>query len=113
MNRLPDAVNAYFAAANDGIPDEFLAAFDDQACVLDFKRVFNGKEAIGEWSRSEVFGPKVRFVVAEAAGQDGDYAVIATVDGEFDKTNLPDPLLLKHAFKLSGAKIAEVAISFP
>jgi hypothetical protein len=39
-------------------------------------------------------------------------AVAAKVDGNYDKTNLPDPLILSFYFTLSGDKIATLIIVF-
>ncbi|NBD24793.1 nuclear transport factor 2 family protein [Paenibacillus glycinis] len=113
MIALPASVKAYFDAANADRRDAFLAAFDENAFVFDDNRTFQGTEAIRNWSDADVFGARVRFSVIDATEQDGAYAVIASVDGDFDKTNLPDPFLLRHAFELSGGKIKALRVTLP
>lgn len=113
MIQLPEAVKAYFDATNQAQPEVFLAAFDENAHLVDHKREFAGSEAIGKWSISEVFAPNVRFEITDAAEHDGAYVVIASLDGDFDKTNLPDPLLMQHTFTLRDGKIKELYITFP
>jgi hypothetical protein len=115
MMNLPESVQAYFYTVNDVRPDAFLAAFDTHAYVFDNNREFKGKAAIGKWSESDVFGPNVRFEITDATEYNGTYIVIASVDGDFDKTNLPDPLLLKHQFTLAptDGKIKDLFISLP
>ncbi|MDU0204043.1 nuclear transport factor 2 family protein [Paenibacillus sp. MAH-36] len=113
MIQLPDSVKAYFDASNIEHLDSFLAAFNDDAYVFDDNREFRGLEAIRNWSKTDIFGAHVRFEITEATEHDGVYAVIASLDGDFDKTNLPSPFFLKHTFKLSGGKINELQVSLP
>jgi len=40
------------------------------------------------------------------AERNGEIVVTVNCDGTFDKTGLPDPLLLDHHFTLAGDKIA-------
>ncbi|GMK47349.1 hypothetical protein PghCCS26_44790 [Paenibacillus glycanilyticus] len=113
MIAMPIAVVNYFNAVNEHEPGRFLEAFDEQAYVLDMKREFVGGKAIANWSKAEIFEPKVRFEIKDAKEQDNRYIVTVAVDGEFDKTNLPDPLLMKHEFLIADEKIKELHISFP
>ncbi|MDG0812562.1 nuclear transport factor 2 family protein [Cohnella rhizosphaerae] len=113
MIQLPNAVKAYFSASNEERLDSLMAAFDEDAYVFDDNREFRGIEAIRHWCESDILGARVRFEVTDATEQDGTYAVIASIDGDFDKTNLPSPFLLKHTFKLSAGKIQELHIALP
>ncbi|MFF2480429.1 nuclear transport factor 2 family protein [Paenibacillus sp. NPDC058071] len=112
MIKIPESVAVYFNSVNDREPEAFLAAFDEHAYVLDMKREFIGKEAISSWSKSELFEPKVQFAITDAREQDNSFIVTVSIDGEFDKTNLPDPFLMKHRFMLDNGKIKELHISF-
>ncbi|TVY07473.1 nuclear transport factor 2 family protein [Paenibacillus cremeus] len=113
MIQLPDSVKTYFHASNEEQLDSFLAAFNEDAYVFDFNREFKGLEAIRNWSKTDIFGSHVRFEITDAIEHDGVYAVIASLDGDFDKTNLPSPFFLKHTFRLSGDKINELHVSLP
>lgn len=113
MIQLPNAVNAYFFASNEERLDAFMAAFGEEAYVFDDNREFRGLDAIRSWCQSDILGARVRFELTDATEQDGAYAVIASVDGDFDKTKLPSPFLLKHTFKLAEGKIQELHIALP
>ncbi|CAM4510423.1 hypothetical protein FHS16_005964 [Paenibacillus endophyticus] len=112
MIQLPQSVNIYFYSVNDGEPYKFLTAFDEHAYVRDNRREFNGKDAIANWSKTEIFDVKVQYEITNAWEQDDHYFVTASVDGEFDKTNLPDPFLMKHKFKLINGQIKELYVTF-
>ena len=34
------------------------------------------------------------------------------IDGTFDRTGLPDPLLMHHSFRVADGKIAELKVTF-
>jgi len=53
----------------------------------------------------EIFSVNVTLDVMVAADRDGQTIVTVEVDGTFDKTGLPDPLLLEHYFTVEGGKI--------
>lgn len=113
MTQLPESVETYFEAANEEQPAAFIAAFDENAFVFDDNREFKGLEAIRNWSKTDVFGAHVRFAIIDVMENDGAYAVTASLNGDFDKTNLPNPFLLEHTFKLSGGKIKELQVKPP
>lgn len=112
MIRMPESIAIYFNSVNDKDPETFLTLFDEHAYVLDMKREFIGKNAISSWSKSEIFEPNVQFSIIDAREQDDSFIVTVSIDGEFDKTNLPDPLLMKHQFMLNNGLIKELYISF-
>ncbi len=52
----------------------------------------------------------LRTLVSDAKAHHGDYIVSAEVDGEYDKTGLPDPLVLTFYFSLETDKITRLII---
>ena len=62
--------------------------------------------AIKEWSDREIFAVNVTLHVMEAVERDGQTIVTVKIDGKFDRTGLPDPLLMSHCFSVAGDKIA-------
>ena len=110
MITIPESVAIFFNSVNDKEPEAFLATFDEHAYVLDIKREFIGKNAISSWSKSELFEPNVQFAITDAREQDDHFIVTVSIDGDFDKTNLPNPFLMKHRFTLNNGKIKELHI---
>ena len=81
--------------------------FPADGLVNDIQREFWGPESIKRWADRESVGDRVittRFV--EAKEHYGDYIVSAEVDGEYDKTGLPNPLVLTFYFSLVGSRSA-------
>jgi len=102
---LPQPVANFVRAINDQDADGFLSAFSNDAVVTDVNREFRGVAAIKEWSDREIFDANVTLDVIAVAERDGQTVITAKVDGTFDKTGLPDPLLLDQRFTLDGGKI--------
>src|SRR5229473_2924634 len=108
--KLPTPVAAYIQATNDHNSAAFLATFTEDALVNDIQREFWGKTAIAKWAEREIFGPKVTMEVAKAVDHYGDLIVTAKLDGNYDKSGLPDPRFLPVYFTLRGYKITKVII---
>jgi hypothetical protein len=102
---LPRTVAAYVRAINSHDAAAFLALFADGAVVNDVGREFRGPAAIKAWSDREIFDVQVTLEVLDVADRDGETVVTAKVDGNFDRTGLPDPLLLRHHITVEGDKI--------
>ena len=109
-HRLPPVIAAYVKASNAADTAAFLGVFTDDALVNDVQREFWGKAAIGKWAEREIFGAKVTMEVVRAVDHYGDLIVTAKLDGDYDKTGLPDPLLLTFYFTLRGDKITKLII---
>ena len=108
--KLPQPVAAYIQATNDHDSAAFLASFTDDALVNDIQREFWGSAAIGKWAEREIFGSNVTMEVVSSVDHYGDLIVTAKLDGNYDKTGLPDPLLLTFYFTLRGDKITQLII---
>ena len=96
---LPALVDEYVRATNNHDPAGFLALFADDAIVDDAGREMRGLDAIRSWSDHEIFKAKVTLEVLDAKDLDGETALTVKVDGSFDRTGLPDPLIMIHTLK--------------
>ncbi|KAF6631634.1 nuclear transport factor 2 family protein [Paenibacillus sp. LX16] len=110
---MPPAVETYFTSANKSRLEAFTSAFDKDALILDNHREIKGMEAIKSWCEAEILEPNVTFEIVDMDDINNTIVVIAKVDGDFDKSNLPDPLLLKHQFLVNNNKIKELIITLP
>ncbi|SRR6266576_551772 len=104
--KLPKPVETYVRAINAGDAAALRSSFAHDAVVKDVGREIRGMAAIKEWSDREIFAVNVTLEVMEAVERDGQAIVTVKIDGKFDRTGLPDPLLMDHCFTVAGDKIA-------
>ena len=106
--QLPQTIAAYIRATNNHDAAAFIALFADGAVVNDVGREFRGRAAIKAWSDREIFDARVTLEIVDVADRDGETVVAAKVDGNFDRTGLPDPLILEHDLAVAGDKIIKL-----
>jgi SnoaL-like protein len=107
---LPPVVAAHIAAVNAHDEDAVVATFAVGALVNDAHREFWGTEAIRRWVAREMTGDRVTIDVTEVIEHHGDTIVRGRYDGTFDKTNLPEELILTNYFTVRDGKIASLIV---
>jgi hypothetical protein len=109
-NDLPPAVARHLTACNDHDIDAWMATFAPDALVNDIQREFDGAEAIRAFAAKEIFADSVTFTPLQALDRHGDVTVHARTEGTYDKTGLPDPLVLSLYFSLRDDRITQLII---
>jgi hypothetical protein len=107
---LPTPITEYVEASNAFDADRLIAAFADDALVNDARREFWGVEAIKVWADQEIIGDKVTMDVKDVREHYGDFIVNAVVDGNFDKSKLPEVIVLTHYFTVRDDKIVSLIV---
>ena len=107
---LPPVVAGHIAAVNAHDEDAIVATFADSALVNDAHREFWGSEAIRRWVAREMTGDHVTIDVTEVIDHHGDTIVRGRYDGTFDKTNLPEELILTNYFTVRDGKIVSLIV---
>jgi len=107
---LPPVVAGHIDAVNAHDEDAIVATFADDALVNDAHREFWGSEAIRRWVAREMTGDQVTIDVTEVIDHHGDTIVRGRYDGTFDKTNLPEELILTNYFTVRGDKIVSLIV---
>jgi ketosteroid isomerase-like protein len=102
---LPKPVETYIRAINARDADAFQSSFAQDAVVKDVGREIRGIDAIKKWANHEIFDVNVTLEVMAVVERDGETLVTVKIDGTFDRTGLPDPLLVDHCFTVAGDKI--------
>ena len=100
----------HVAAVNAFDENAIVATFADDALVNDARREFWGSDAIRRWVAKEMVGDKVTLEVTEVIDHYGDTIVRARYDGEYDKTNLPDELILSNYFTVRDNQIVRMIV---
>jgi hypothetical protein len=107
---LPPVVAGHIDAVNAHDEDAIVATFADGALVNDAHREFWGSEAIRRWVAREMTGDQVTIDVTEVIDHHGDMIVRGRYDGTFDKTNLPEELILTNYFAVRDGKIVSLIV---
>jgi hypothetical protein len=103
-------VEDHIAAVNGFDEDAIVATFAPDALVNDAHREFWGAEAIRRWVAKEMVGDHVRIEVTEVLDHHGQVIVRGRYDGDFDKTNLLDELILTNYFTGRNEKIESLFV---
>jgi len=110
LSNIPAPVSAYIAATNNFDIEALMATFAEDALVNDHRNEFDTRDAIRNWARREIVGDRVTMQVTGSTCRGNAVAITANIDGNFDKTSLPDPLVLTFYFSVSGERIDQLII---
>ncbi|AKU97882.1 hypothetical protein AKJ09_04546 [Labilithrix luteola] len=108
--QLPAPVAAAIDAINAGDGPALLALFAEGALVNDQLREHWGRAAIAEWIASDVVGQRLAMRIARVRNNHCHAVVEATVDGNFERRGLPDPLVVSFYFSAHTEKIDQLLI---
>ncbi len=109
-HNLPKIIADHIAACNAHDIEAWMATFAPDALLNDIQREFVGTKAIRGFADAEIFGTNVTMDVQRAWDRDGNVTVHARLDGTYDKTGLPDPLILSFYFTLRDGRITQLII---
>ena len=109
---LPAIVAEYIAAVNALDTDRIVATFTPDAYVNDNRREIWGSEAMRAFFAKEFAGDHVTMEVREVIDHHGDILVRARFNGTYDKTNLPEELVMTSYFSVRDGKIVSLAVIF-
>ena len=111
-NELPPIVAEHIAAVNAFDTDRIVDTFAPDAYVNDNHREIWGVDAIRKFMDKEFVGDHVTMEVRKVIDHYGDIIVHARFDGTYDKTNLPDELIMSSYFSIRDGKIVSLTIIF-
>jgi ketosteroid isomerase-like protein len=109
---LTGVIADHIAAVNAFDTEAIVATFAPDAYVNDARRQIDGIEAIRRWIEKEMVGDRVTMEVLQVVDHYGDTIVRARYDGTYDKTDLPDELVMSNYFSVRQGKIVSLAVIF-
>ena len=109
---LSGVVAEHIAAVNAFDTEAIVATFAAGAYVNDNRREIRGVDAIRRFIAKEFVGDHVTMDVVEVVDHYGDTIVRARYDGTYDKTNLPEELIMSSYFSVRGDKIVSLVVIF-
>jgi hypothetical protein len=110
--RLTGVVADHIDAVNAFDLDAATATFAPDAYVNARQREIRGTDAIRAWLAKEYIGDHVTVDVVKVRDHHGDTVVHGRYDGTYDKTNLPDELILCSYFSVRDGRIATLFVTF-
>ena len=110
---IPEPIKSAVKAVNDHDTTGFLSHFSETTVLTDEGQEYHGIAAIKKWSDERLIGANVTFEITEITVGADVSIVTAEVDGDFDKTGLPDPFVMALHFVTSGSKIERLAFGLP
>jgi ketosteroid isomerase-like protein len=108
--KLPTVIQSFIKATNDHDSDAFINTFADDALVNDVARNFWGKDSIKQWADKEIIDVKVTVGADKIVEHYGDFIITALIDGNYDKSKVPDPLYLDYFFTVNENQIVKLII---
>ena len=112
LAEVPSVVSEHLRAVNALDLDGIVATFVADAYVNDNLREIRGIEAIRAFMAKEFVGDSVTVEPIEVFTHYGDVVLRGRYDGTYDKTNLPDELILTSYFSIRDNRIISLAIIF-
>jgi len=107
---LDPVIGAHIAAINSFDMDAIMDTFADDALVNDFSREFWGRERIRAFVAKELAGDHVTMETLETVENAGMWCVRCRYEGDYDKTGLPDPLIMTNYIRVRDGKIVTLFI---
>lgn len=102
-------ISDFVRAINERSSDDFLAVFTENAVITDEGHEYHGIAAIKEWNAEKNFGANITLNPIEITERNGKTILTAEVDGDFDKTGLPDPFSMDLYFTVDESLITALS----
>src|SRR5580658_3941317 len=100
----------YVRAVNAHETDAIVALFAPDAYVNDARREIHGTGSIRRWVTKEITGDNITMEVREVLQHHDETIVRSLYDGTFDRTNLPDELILTDYIRARDGKIVSLVV---
>src|ERR1700722_15860204 len=107
---LEPVIASHIAAINSFDIDAIMDTFADDALVNDADREFWGRGRVRAFGAKELFGGRVAVQPGEVVDNAGMGCVRCRYEGDYDKTGLPDPLILTNYLRIHDGKIVTLFI---
>ncbi len=107
---LSGVVADHIAAINAHDADAITATFARDAYVSAEHGEYVGTDAVRRFIEREIIADNVTMEVREVVDHHGDTIVHSRYDGDYDRTNLPDEVILSNYFSVRDAKIITLMI---
>ncbi|MYR27465.1 MULTISPECIES: nuclear transport factor 2 family protein [unclassified Streptomyces] len=109
---LRGVVADHIRAVNAFDVDAIMATFAPDAYVNDNRREIRGAAAIRRWVEKEMVGEHVTVEPVKVLDHYGDVVVRGRYDGDYDKSGLPEELIMSNYFAIRDDRIVSLTVVF-
>jgi hypothetical protein len=110
QSELSGVIAEHVEAINAFDTDAIVATFAEDAFVNDNHREIVGVDSIRRWVEKEMVGDRVTLDVREVVDHHGDTILRAAYDGTYDKTNLPEELIMSNYLSVRDGRIVSLIV---
>jgi hypothetical protein len=111
--KIPKPIATFIEATNKHNSKEFLAVISETAIINDEGHDYRGIAEIKKWSDEKVFGAEITLEPIKIIERSDKTIVRTKIDGNFDKTGLPDPFVMDFYFTTESNKVSRLSIHLP
>ena len=111
--KMSNTITNFIKAFNDHDTNILLGFLSDDAVINDEGHDYRGIPEIRKWYDEKAVAPSVTLKPIRAVEMNPITIVTAKVDGNFDKTGLPNPLELDFHFTIDANRVSRLSIHFP
>jgi hypothetical protein len=112
LSDAPAVITKHLRAINNFDIDGIIQTFSDDAYVNDNMREIRGIAAIRAFFAKEFIGDSVTVEPVEVLEHHGEIIIRNRYDGTYEKTNLPDLLVMTSYFAIHDGEITSLVIIF-
>jgi len=109
-NTLDPTIAHHIAAINNFDLDAVMSTLAPDALVNDNRREFWGHQHIRAFFAKEIIGDHVTLEVLDVIDNAGMFCLRCKYDGNYDKTGLPDPLIMTSYIRVRDGLIVTLFI---
>ena len=110
--QLPTSIANFVKAVNEHNSSDFLAVFAENAIIIDEGHKYKGINSIKSWNDEKNIGAMITLKPLKLNERDDKSILTAEVDGNFDKTGLPDPFIMDLHFTIKNNQILSLSYHF-
>ena len=105
-------IASHIAAINSLDIDAIMDTFADDALVVDDGREFWGRDRVRAFVAKELVGDRVTVEPVDVVENAGMWCLRCRYEGDYDKTGLPDPLILTNYLRIRDGKVITLFIVY-
>jgi hypothetical protein len=110
VTKIPKVLCTFIRALNNHDSGSLIKTFAKDAFVHDSTGGYNGILAIANWCNTQLIEKKVTYEIHEIFEHYGDFMLVVQAEGEYNKYQEPDPLVLDNFYTMRNDTITSLLI---